>query len=298
VTFFASGLAAKRLGLLRDLLPAANSVGFLVNPNNPLGESETRDAEAAARALGLRPHVLTASSDRDVGQAFPALPQRRDNALQVASDPWLGDQANKLVELAARYALPTIYPAREFPEVGGLMSYGASQKDAYRQAGIYAAKILRGAKPVALPVMQPSRFEFVINVKTAKALASKSPTSYLRSLMRSSNKPGSAPSVLHLLTSACDDPKRTKLRDSNCENAAMHHRSAVPLNVSRCKSDLTSGIALRQLLALDFTSSRAQSMNRPTTGLRARCFRVTTPVGTLMPRSSGKALTDQRLALK
>jgi len=170
VTFYTVELAGKRLEFLRELAPTARVIGFLVNPNNPAEVPETKDAEAAARALGVWLQVLNTSSERDIDAAFADLLERRAGALVVGSDPLFLRFSDKLVELAARHAMPAIYNVREFPEAGGLMSYGSRQSDAYHQAGIYVGKILQGTKPADLPVMQPTKFEFVVNLKTAKAL--------------------------------------------------------------------------------------------------------------------------------
>ncbi len=170
VTFYSVALAGKRLELMRQFLPTTAAMGFLVNQSNPGEEVETRDAEAAARALGLPLHVLNVTGEREIEPAFTVLLQRRVGALLVGSDPLFGVAIGKLVELAARHALPAVYPLREFAESGGLMSYGTSQKEAYRQAGIYAGRILQGTRPADLPVMQPTKFELVLNLKTAKAL--------------------------------------------------------------------------------------------------------------------------------
>ncbi|MGA7390998.1 MAG: ABC transporter substrate-binding protein [Pseudolabrys sp.] len=170
VTFYTVALAGKRMNLLRGLVPTATVMGLLVNPNNPIEETEAKDAEGAARALGLRLHVVNATSDREIDIAFLNLIERRIDALVVGSDPLFVGLSDKLVALAVRHAMPTMYYAREFPDAGGLMSYGSRQNDAYHQAGLYVGKILQGAKPVDLPVMQPTKFEFVINLKTAKAL--------------------------------------------------------------------------------------------------------------------------------
>jgi putative ABC transport system substrate-binding protein len=170
VTFYSAQLAGKRLELLHELVPTATVIGLLMNPNNPVDEPEAKDAEAAARALGVRLQVLTITSERDIDAAFTTFLERRIGALVLGSDPLFFRFSDKLVELAARHATPAIYMVREFPEAGGLMSYGSKQNDAYHQAGIYVAKILQGTKPADLPVMQPTRFEFVINLKTAKAL--------------------------------------------------------------------------------------------------------------------------------
>jgi putative ABC transport system substrate-binding protein len=180
MTFYTVALAGKRLELMRALVPTAGAMGFLVNRNNPAEEPEIRDAEAAARSHGVQLHVLNITSERDIDAAFTTiLLERRVDALVVGSDPVFFGFSRKLVELTARNAVPTVYYAREFAEAGGLMSYGSRQNDAYRQAGIYVGKILQGAKPADLPVMQPTKFEFVINLRTAKALGLQIPDKLL-----------------------------------------------------------------------------------------------------------------------
>jgi ABC-type uncharacterized transport system substrate-binding protein len=169
-TFYSAALAGKRLELLRTLVPTAAAMAFIANSNNPTEEQEIRDAEAAARVMGLRLHMLNTISERDIDAAFTSLLERRADALVMGSDPLFFAFSGKLIELAARHAIPAVYNVREFAEAGGLMSYGSRQNDTYRQAGIYVGKILQGAKPADLPVMQPTKFEFVINLKTAKAL--------------------------------------------------------------------------------------------------------------------------------
>jgi putative ABC transport system substrate-binding protein len=169
-TFYTVELSGKRLGLLHELVPKATIMGFLVNPNNPVEELETTNAEAAARALGVRLQVFKATNEREIDAAFTTILERHIGALVVGSDPFLLGFAPKLVELAARHAMPAIYNVREFPAAGGLISYGSRQSDAYYQAGIYVGKILQGTKPADLPVIQPTKFELVINLKSAKAL--------------------------------------------------------------------------------------------------------------------------------
>ena len=169
-TFYTVELSGKRLGLLHELVPKATIMGFLVNPNNPAEEPETKSAEAAARALGVRLQVLKATNEREIDAAFTTILEQRIGALVVGSDPLLLGFAHKLVELAARHAMPAIYNVREFPAAGGLISYGSKQSDTYYQAGIYVGKILQGAKPADLPVILPTKFELVINLKSAKAL--------------------------------------------------------------------------------------------------------------------------------
>jgi putative tryptophan/tyrosine transport system substrate-binding protein len=163
----------KRLGLVRDLVPHAATVGFLLNPNFPPATSQLRDAQEAARSIGLQIHVWRASIDREIDTAFESIAQERTPALVVASDPFFITRRDKLVALAAHHAVPTMYNIREYPVAGGLMSYGINLADAYRQVGIYAGRILKGAKPADLPVVQPTKFELVINLKTARALGLK-----------------------------------------------------------------------------------------------------------------------------
>ena len=163
-------LAEKRMQLMHDLLPKAQAVALLVNPTSPVAEPQVRDAQAAAGALGVKLSVVTAVTETDFDQAFAAVVQQRADALFVSADPFLSSRREHLVALAARHAIPTIYELREFVEAGGLMSYGAVLPDAYYRGGLYAGRILKGAKPADLPVEQTSKLELVINLKTAKAL--------------------------------------------------------------------------------------------------------------------------------
>jgi putative ABC transport system substrate-binding protein len=163
-------LAAKRLELLHESLPTTTVVAMLVNPTTPLTEPETRGARDAAHSLGLQLHVLNASTASEIDMAFGSLVELRAGALIVSVDPFLNNQRAQIVALAARHAVPAIYGLREFATSGGLMSYGNDLVDAYRQSGIYAAKILKGVKPADLPVQQVVRVEFVINMKSAKTL--------------------------------------------------------------------------------------------------------------------------------
>jgi putative ABC transport system substrate-binding protein len=179
VTFFAGMLGAKRLELLRDLLPKATSLAMLANPDNPNVDNEAADVLGAARALGMQPQVLTASTDSEIDATFARLSRQRTDALFVHADPFFQTRSNQIVALAAQHAIPTIYPNRAFTTAGGLMSYATSQTDAYRQAGVYAGRILKGAKPADLPVVQPTKFDLVINVKTAQVLGLEIPPTLL-----------------------------------------------------------------------------------------------------------------------
>jgi len=177
VTFFTITLGPKRLELLRELVPKANKIAMLVNPKslNP----DAKEMQEAARAIGQSVHVLHANSERDIDTAFRSLEQARDEALLVVSNPLFTSRRDQIVTLANYQRVPAIYPLREYVASGGLASYGASIKDAYRQSGIYAGRLLKGAKPADLPVMQPTKFEFVIDLKTAKALGVQIPDKLL-----------------------------------------------------------------------------------------------------------------------
>ena len=170
VTFLVTSLGAKRLELLRELVPSAKIVGFLVNPANPTSESVTTDTQAAARALGIELVIRNARSESDIDSAFESLAQERVNAVIIGTDQLFTSRRNQLVALAARHALPAIHYLHEFVDAGGLISYGASITDAYRLAGGYAGRILKGEKPADLPVQQTVKFELAINLKTAKTL--------------------------------------------------------------------------------------------------------------------------------
>jgi ABC-type uncharacterized transport system substrate-binding protein len=163
-------IGAKRLELLHELVPTATVMALLVNPTTPAAETIARDAQVAARALGLQLHVLRASSDRDFDTVFATVAQLRVGALVIGADPFFTNQSRQLAELAARHSVPTIYEFREFAAAGGLISYGTSIGDAYRLAGAYTGRILKGEKPSGLPVMQATKFELVINLKSAKTL--------------------------------------------------------------------------------------------------------------------------------
>ena len=175
INFFNAEAVAKRLGLLRDLVPKAVRIAVLVDPANvPPTEATLRDMPEAARALGLQIQVLKAStSPREIEAAFAALVRDRADALFVAPGGFFSSRRVQLATLAAHHRVPAAYSLREFVETGGLMSYGTDLLDAWRQVGVYAGQILKGAKPADLPVMQSTKFEFVINLTTAKALGVK-----------------------------------------------------------------------------------------------------------------------------
>jgi putative ABC transport system substrate-binding protein len=170
VTTFNAVLGSKRFELLHELVPNAAMMALLVNPNYPSADSEIREMRAAAHSVGRNLIVLNASTESEIDAAFAELVQQRVGGLIVTGDPLFVSRREKLVALAARHVLPAIYVQREFAVAGGLIGYGTSLIDAYRQAGIYAGRILKGAKPGDLPVVQPTKFDFVINLKTAKAL--------------------------------------------------------------------------------------------------------------------------------
>ena len=170
VTLFFGELVAKRLELLRELVPGARVIAALLNPNNPNAEARSKPLRAAARAIGLQIHVVNATNENEIESSFATFVQGGAKALLIGDDPFFESQRAHLIRLAARHALPTIYDSRQYVTAGGLASYGTSFTDTYRQAGSYVGKILRGAKPAELPVQQPTKFELVINLKTAKAL--------------------------------------------------------------------------------------------------------------------------------
>jgi putative ABC transport system substrate-binding protein len=169
-SFLVNIMGAKRIELLHETVPKVAEIGFLVNPTNANVESETREAEEAARALGLKLHVLRAGTESEIDAAFAALIEQHAGGLLVESDPFFMSRREKLVALAARHALPAIYAFREYAATGGLMSYGTSLSDGYRQMGVYAGRILQGAEPADLPVIQSANFEFIINIRAAKTL--------------------------------------------------------------------------------------------------------------------------------
>ncbi len=179
IVFFSSQLGAKRIELLRQLVPTAATLGMLAYPASPEDRTERGQVEEGAKAAGLPLTIADAASESDIDKAFAAFTEKRVGAVLVGSGPFFRSHKERILELAARYALPASYSLREYAEAGGLMSYGTSITDAYRQGGIYAARILNGEKVGNLPVMQSSKFEFVINLKTAKTLGLTVPQSLL-----------------------------------------------------------------------------------------------------------------------
>ena len=173
INILSDRIEPKRIGLLHELVPQAATIGFLVDPNFPSAEDQSKDVEKAARPIGLHIHVLRAKTDHEIEAAFETVVQHRIGALAVAASPFFDTRRDTLVALAACHAVPTIYHFREFAAAGGLMSYGIDPVDAYRQVGVYAGRILKGAKPADLPVLQPTKFETMINLKTAKTLGIK-----------------------------------------------------------------------------------------------------------------------------
>jgi putative ABC transport system substrate-binding protein len=170
VSFFSNELWAKRLGLLHELLPKATQIAVLVNTKFPGSADQMRDLQEAARKLGLQVRVLNASTDDEIDMGFNNLAEQRADALMVAADPFFTARRSRIIALASRRAVPAIYDLRDWTVTGGLISYGTDVADAFRQTGIYAGKILNGTKPADLPVMQSTKYELVINLKTAKSL--------------------------------------------------------------------------------------------------------------------------------
>jgi putative ABC transport system substrate-binding protein len=170
MSFISAGLRAKNLELLHELVPRAFLFGLLVNPNNPNTAIQATDVQAAAGTLGKKIHLMNASTEREIDTTFASLAEQHIGALIVGTDPFFLSRCDQLVALAARHAVPTAYWLRQFVTAGGLMSYGTSLTDAHRQVGIYIGRILKGAKPADLPVVQPTKYELIINLKTAQAL--------------------------------------------------------------------------------------------------------------------------------
>jgi putative tryptophan/tyrosine transport system substrate-binding protein len=169
-TFFTGLLGEKRVGLLRELVPMATTIALLVDPDNRTGMVDGTNAQAAAHAIGLRTRIFEVRAGREIDAVFATLANERPDALYVNPDALFFNERNRLVALSARYAIPAIYADRESAEAGGLLSYGASRTDAYRQAGSYVGRILKGEKPGELPVVLPSKYQLLINLKTARAL--------------------------------------------------------------------------------------------------------------------------------
>jgi ABC-type uncharacterized transport system substrate-binding protein len=170
VSLFISALEGKRLGLLRALVPGVQLIAVLLNPNRPDHASQLGEVQEAARAFGQQIHILLASNESAINAAFATVVQLRAGAMLVGGDPYFNSQRDKIIALVARHSIPAIYEEREHALAGGLMSYGTNIADGYRQVGVYAGRILNGEKPADLPVVQATKFEFVINLKTAKAL--------------------------------------------------------------------------------------------------------------------------------
>jgi len=170
VSFFNEGLISKRLEILRELVPKAETIALLVDPNYFRAETELRELDIGSQALGQKVIVYKASSDREIDAAFAAIAQAKVSAMLVGLGAFLTGQRHQIVQLVTLHKIPAIYIGRQYPEAGGLMSYGASAPDAYRRAGVYVARILKGEKPGDLPVELPTKFELVINLRTAKAL--------------------------------------------------------------------------------------------------------------------------------
>ena len=179
INFLTAELGAKRLGLLRELMPAATRVAVLVNPVGPNAETTVKDVEPAGRAMGLQIQFLNASTSGEINSAFATFVRERSDTLLVGADPFFTSRRSQMVQLAAHHSVPAIYSGRQFPEIGGLISYGASLTDALRQVGVYAGRILKGTKPVDLPVAQSTKFELVINTETARMLGLEIPPALL-----------------------------------------------------------------------------------------------------------------------
>jgi putative ABC transport system substrate-binding protein len=179
ISFMSVEIGGKRLGLLHELLPGAAHFAMLVNPTNPNAELNITEARAATSVIGRQIEVLTASTNRDIDTAFASLVEKRADALLLSPEPLFTTRRVQLVTLAARHAVPAIYYIREFAEIGGLMSYGPNLANQYREVGVYTGRILKGEKPADLPILRPTRFEFVINLQTAKTLGLEVPASLL-----------------------------------------------------------------------------------------------------------------------
>ena len=179
ISFLTNTLTAKRVELLRDLLPAAGTISLLVNPNNPMGEQDIDETQAVARALGLQVHLLKIGTEFDLESAFAELARQRSSALLVSADGFFTSRHDQIVAMAARHRVPAIYPRLEYVAAGGLIAYAARAGDVFRQAGIYVGRILKGEKPGDLPIQQPTKFNLVINLRTAKTLGLEVPATLL-----------------------------------------------------------------------------------------------------------------------
>ena len=179
MSYFTLAMGGKRLGLLRELVPRAPRIALLVNPIASGAALSLKEVQASASAIGQQIDVFHASTNREIDTAFAALVQRQDAAVLTIPDALLFDRRVQLVTLAVRYGVPAIYSSREYAEAGGLMSYGTDLADVFRQIGAYAGRILKGAKPADLPVMQPTKFELVVNVQTAKLIGLEVPPTLL-----------------------------------------------------------------------------------------------------------------------
>jgi hypothetical protein len=236
VYIFQQVLEGKRLGLLHGLVPPAALIAVLLNPTNANFQAQLRGVQEAARAVGQQVNILSASTERDIDTAFETATESRAGALLVGSDPFFSSRADQVVALAARHAIPAIYEGREFAMAGGLASYGTSLVDAYRQVAIYTARILKGAKPADLPVEQLTKFELVINLKTAKAT-------------KSSSKPAAnPPSSLDLSQPSRDNSSNAPLsgsrisaRNSPAARAFLNVFSAAPRAASLALKASTNG---------------------------------------------------------
>ena len=179
VHLFISGLDPKKLELLRELVPQASSMGVLFNPQNPDIQTRLTGVQQAARAVGQQIHIMYASSEAELDTGFAALAQGRVGALLVGSDPFFNSRRDQIVALAAHHTIPAIYEGRQYALAGGLISYGTNLADGYRQVGIYTGRVLKGESPADLPIVQPTKFELVINLNTAKALGLEVPPTLL-----------------------------------------------------------------------------------------------------------------------
>jgi putative ABC transport system substrate-binding protein len=176
VNIFTSEMGAKRLGLLHQMVPTAALIAVLINPNNPTAETVSKDIAEAARSVGQRIHILSATTERELDAAFKTLTELGAGALLVAADPFFNSRREYIVALASRHGIPAMYEQREFALAGGLMSYGTNLRHGYRQAGLYTGRVLKGESPANLPVVQSTEFEFVINLNAAKALGIEVPS--------------------------------------------------------------------------------------------------------------------------